>query len=366
MKNSNKTINQFYLKDGSPYANSLVKLTHAYRKLDKKKYNTNFIKAFIFFDLFNKIETILLDPKNALQRFDHQIKKSIQLINEFITNNEQYLSKTSKIANKHDKASITIQEFTAKHYGKLFSDFSNYHYYKEPVKLLKERLIKNKIKFDNIKKLKALDLGCGGGRYTGALGKLGFNKILGIDLSKKNIQTAKKFNNQDKISFQQKSLFKTKLKKNSYDFVFCNGVLHHTPSIIDGIKEVKRVLKNNGSCFLYLSGIGGIKWSLIETFRKAFRNIDTSFLYNYGQLLGLKKNRIFYTLDHVLVPINTLLPPKEVDKLLLKLKISKFQRLSRGTDKDEIENIFKFKKNFNKKLIYHVYGTGENRYLFFK
>ena len=80
MKNSNKTINLFYLKDGSPYANSLVKLTHAYRKLDKKKYNTDFIKAFIFFDLFNKIEKILLNPKNALQQFDHQIKKSIESI----------------------------------------------------------------------------------------------------------------------------------------------------------------------------------------------------------------------------------------------------------------------------------------------
>ena len=366
MNNSIKTINQFYLKDKSPYAMSLVRLIQIYKKLDKKKYNTNFIKAFIFFDLFNKIETILLNPKNAPQKFDYQIKKSIQLINEFIINNEQYLCKTSKISNKHDKASITIQEFTAKHYGKLFSDFSNYHYYKEPVKLLKERLIKNKIKFDNIKRLKALDLGCGGGRYTGALAKLGFNKILGIDLSKKNIQTIKKFNNQDKISFQQRSLFKTKLKKNSYDFVFCNGVLHHTPSISDGIKEIKRILKNDGSCFLYLSGIGGIKWSLIETFRKIFKDIDINFLYDYGQLFGLKKNRIFYTLDHVLVPINTLLHPKEIDKILLKLKISKFQRLDRGTNKDEIENIFKFKKNFNKKLIYHVYGTGENRYLFFK
>ena len=366
MKNLIKTINQFYLKDGSPYAKSLVKLTQIYKKLDKKKYETNFIKAFIFFDLFNKIETILLNPKNALQQFDHQIKKSIELINEFIGYNEQYLHKTNKKANARDKASVSTLEFTAKHYGKLFSDFSNYHYHVEPFKLLKERLNKNKIKFDNIKKLKALDLGCGGGRYTGALGKLGFKKILGIDLSKENIQTAKKRNKQNKIKFQKMSLFKTKLKKDSYDFVFCNGVLHHTPSIIDGVKEIKRLLKNNGSCFLYLSGIGGIKWSLIEAFRKIFKNINVNFLYDYGQLFGLKKNRIFYILDHVLVPINTLSHPKEIDKLFSKLKIKRFQRLARGTIKDEIENIFKFNKKFNKKLIYYVYGSGENRYLFFK
>ena len=37
--------------------------------------------------------------------------------------------------------------------------------------------------------------------------KLGFKRVLGIDLSKKNIETAKRFNKQTKISFKQKSLF---------------------------------------------------------------------------------------------------------------------------------------------------------------
>ena len=91
---------------------------------------------------------------------------------------------------------------------------------------------------------------------------------MGVDFSKENILTARKFNKQNKINFQRKSLFKTKLKNDSYDFVFCNGVLHHTPSIINSIKEIKRVLKKNSLCFLYLSGIGGIKWSLIETLKK--------------------------------------------------------------------------------------------------
>jgi len=366
LKNSIKTINQFYLKDGSLYAKSLIKLIQIFNKLNKKKYDTNFIKAFIFFDLFNKIEKILLNPKKATQLFDREIKKSINFINEYIIYNEQYLSKANSKLNKNGKTNINIQKFTANHYGKLFSNFSNYHYYTEPVKLLKERFKKNKIKFNKIKNLSALDLGCGGGRYSGALGKLGFAKVLGVDFSKENILTARKFNKQNKINFQRKSLFKTKLKNDSYDFVFCNGVLHHTPSIINGIKEIKRVLKKNSLCFLYLSGIGGIKWSLIETFRKIFKNIDTSFLYDYGQFFGLEKNRIFYTLDHVLVPINTLSFPKEIDKILLKLKIYKFKRLSRGTKKDEIENIFKNRKKLNKQSLYHVYGTGENRYIFIK
>ncbi len=361
MKNSIKKINQFYLKDSSPYAKHLEKLIHAYQKLEKKKYDTNFIKSFIFFDLFNRVETILSNPKYAVKKFIHQIEESIKLINNFILNNENYLQ---NINNKKDQKKINIPNFTAKHYGKLFSDFSKYHYYQEPIKLLKERLKKNKIEFKNIKKLNALDLGCGGGRYTNALGKLGFKKVLGLDFSKKNILTAKKLNKQSKITFRQKSLFKTHLKKNSFDFVFCNGVLHHTPSIINGLKEIKRVLNKNGFCFLYLSGIGGIKWSLIETYRKIFKNIDTNFLYDYGQIFGLKKNRIFYTLDHVLVPINTLSFPREIEKIFVKIKINKFRRLLRGTKKDESENIFKFKKKMNKESLYHIYGTGENRYIF--
>jgi len=361
LKYSIKKIDQFYLKNSSPYANHLEKLIYEYRKLGKKKYNTNFIKAFVFFDLFNKVEIILSHPKNAIKEFINQIEESIKLINTFVANNEKYLQ---NVSSKKNKKNINISDFTVNHYGKLFSNFSKYHYYQEPLQLLKERFKKNNIKFKDIKKLNALDLGCGGGRYTNALGKLGFKRVLGIDLSKKNIETAKRFNKQTKVSFKQKSLFNTHLKKNSFDFVFCNGVLHHTPSIINGLKEIKRLLNKNGFCFLYLSGKGGIKWALIETYRKIFNKINTDFLYDYGQIFGLKNNRIFYILDHVLVPINTLLFPKEVEKIFIKLKIKKFQRLSRGTKKDEVENIFRFKKILNKQSIYHVYGTGENRYIF--
>ena len=89
-------------------------------------------------------------------------------------------------------------------------------------------------------------------------------------------------------------------------------------------------------------------------------------MYDYGNMLGLKKNRIFYTLDHVLVPINTLSKPKDVEKIFSKCKIKFFKKLNRGSSKDEIENIFKFKKKIPTQKLYYIFGTGENRYLFKK
>ena len=45
------------------------------------------------------------------------------------------------------------------------------------------------------------------------------------------------------------------------------------------------------------------------------------------------------------MPINTLSFPKEIDKILLKLKIYKFKRLTRGTKKTKLKIFLKIEKN---------------------
>ena len=101
---------------------------------------------------------------------------------------------------------------------------------------------------------KALDFGCGIGRVTRALGKK-FNKVYGVDISKKMINEAKKVNsNYRNIFFLNNT--ENNLKKfqdNHFDFVYSHITLQHIPKvewIKNYIKEFYRITKPGGViCF---------------------------------------------------------------------------------------------------------------------
>ncbi len=74
---------------------------------------------------------------------------------------------------------------------------------------------------------KSLDIGCGNGRNTKYLSKLGFNAT-GIDISSESInwanETAAEYDN---INFENKSLFDFCADSNSFDLVIDSGCFHH-------------------------------------------------------------------------------------------------------------------------------------------
>lgn len=148
----------------------------------------------------------------------------------------------------------------------------------------------------------------------------------------------------------------------SFDVVFSNGVLHHTEDWRQGISEQLRVLKPGGYGWLYLIEYpGGIFWDMIEILRAILIGVDKNFAVEVLKSMHIPANRIFYMLDHVMVPINTRLTPEQIEKELNKNGASSIKRLTRGSDFDRIEYIYK-------KIPYakEKFGAGENRYWFRK
>lgn len=100
----------------------------------------------------------------------------------------------------------------------------------------------------NIKNKKILDLGCGIGD-TAVYFALQGAEVYGVDVSPNMIKTAtdlaRQYNIVNKCSFSVGVAEKLNFDDNSFDFVFGNGVLHHT-DLEPTIKEVYRVLKKNG------------------------------------------------------------------------------------------------------------------------
>lgn len=107
--------------------------------------------------------------------------------------------------------------------------------------------------FDDLKEgSQGFDMGCGSGRWA----KFVANKvhILNcIDPSEKALNVAKKnlskFSN---INFYNASINDEVLKRNSQDFGYCLGVLHHIPNTLDGIKACSKLLKKDAPFLMYL------------------------------------------------------------------------------------------------------------------
>ena len=72
-----------------------------------------------------------------------------------------------------------------------------------------------------------------------------------IDISPEAIKSAKKNakKNNFKISYNVGDAENTKFKKNQFDAVIGRGILHHL-NLEQAVKELSRIVKNEGSCIL--------------------------------------------------------------------------------------------------------------------
>jgi len=98
---------------------------------------------------------------------------------------------------------------------------------------------------------RVLDAGCGDGYYLKLLHTLYPNlELYGIDIDTKalavaNINLEKELKDK-KIIIYKRSINETEFKANFFDAVFSTEVLEHVPDDLGAVKEVKRVLKENG------------------------------------------------------------------------------------------------------------------------
>ena len=96
--------------------------------------------------------------------------------------------------------------------------------------------------------IRIADLGCGTGQFSGLLASKN-REVVGVDFSSASINKAQalknKFNLQN-LNFTQADLLSPCFKQNTFDYVFCCGVLHHTGNPYRGFVELVRITKPNG------------------------------------------------------------------------------------------------------------------------
>ena len=96
-----------------------------------------------------------------------------------------------------------------------------------------------------------LEIGCGIGKTTSWLNKKYPKvKIIAVDYDDGQIEIAKKNQKMKNIKFVQGDATKLKLKNSYFDYVIETNVFHHISNYTEAIREVKRILKKNGSFYL--------------------------------------------------------------------------------------------------------------------
>ncbi|NRD74824.1 class I SAM-dependent methyltransferase [Shewanella sp. VB17] len=100
-----------------------------------------------------------------------------------------------------------------------------------------------------------LDLGCGEGRNIRALHELGINTIVAVDQSKYALNVVNKL-----YGIVPEQLFCTDishglpmLQSSKFDLVLCWGLMHYLTKPEDTLREIHRVLADNGSAILSFS-----------------------------------------------------------------------------------------------------------------
>ena len=141
-------------------------------------------------------------------------------------------------------------------------------------------------------KKNVLEVGCGTGQLSIYFSIGSNNNIVGFDPTLNSLKLAKNFaikNEISNIDFVNADIFDDVLIDNYFDFIWCNGVLHHTKDPYKAFQIVSKSLKKEGYILVglynkigrlrtilrkYMSKLFGVKF--IEIFDPTLKNLKVS------------------------------------------------------------------------------------------
>lgn len=144
------------------------------------------------------------------------------------------------------------------------------------------------------KSVKILDIGCGNGGFVYWLQELGFNNVIGIDMSEEQVEVAKKL--EIKNIIQSDSRIFLEDKKEVYDIIFGRDVLEHfnKEEIIDVLDIIYGSLKQGGQFICQTVNAENLLWGRLRygdfTHELAFTKESISQIF---RVIGFKNIEVY-------------------------------------------------------------------------
>jgi SAM-dependent methyltransferase len=127
---------------------------------------------------------------------------------------------------------------------------------------------------DRLRGTLVLDAGCGNGTLSAGLGRSG-PEVIGLDYSS-SVEAAEREKERfagdtfERVHYVQGSVLTPPFASNTFDAIYCDGVLHHTPSTKASFSALAPLVKEGGRFFvwLYRSDARGLYGLKIATAKK--------------------------------------------------------------------------------------------------
>lgn len=130
-----------------------------------------------------------------------------------------------------------------------------------------EPLLSRFIDYPELKGKEVLEIGYGVGWLLAELLEAGA-EVHGIDLSKSHYELCRYRFREEDIDLRVASAEDMPYPDDTFDFVAAWGVIHHASDDARCYREIHRVLKPGGRCFLMLYRKGGVKYYYQKIFKK--------------------------------------------------------------------------------------------------
>ena len=189
-----------------------------------------------------------------------------------------------------------------------------------------------------------LELGCGTGQLSLFLAR-GNRKVYGVDISPGSLILGEQFREQNQIEnvfFMKMDVFDLKFKKNNFDYIISNGVLHHTKNAREAFKNLVNVLKPGGIIMIGLYHKYGRFFTVAKQKLAKYVGKKIYLFDKTSRKINSKDKRDSWITDQFLNPHETLHTPYETLKWFQENNI-KFLNLIPHTDNIEM-SIFDQKK----------------------
>lgn len=143
------------------------------------------------------------------------------------------------------------------------------------------------IKENAPEKGKVLDLGCGNGNISLAIGSCGYN-VLGLDLDETSIKNAKARNKFENVVFDVKNAEELDVN-DKFDAIVCSEVLEHLFKPEDLVKVIWNLLKENGVFIATVpNGYGPREMVVTKPVQFLMRHGFGNFIVGFKRMLGFK------------------------------------------------------------------------------
>ena len=139
------------------------------------------------------------------------------------------------------------------------------------------RLLNEQVPFN----IRVLEVGCGTGQLSNFLG-VAHRIVFGTDMCLNSLKLGQEFkrkNSLEGVGFYQMNLFRPIFREESFPFVICSGVLHHTSAPFAGYQSISRLVKKGGYIIVGLYNRYGrmatdMRRIIFEVFSNRFKFLD--------------------------------------------------------------------------------------------